>query len=130
MKPILLDTCALLWWTLDGDKLSDSARHVAQSFEKDGVLVSAISVWEIGVKIKNNKLDIGMPIEAYAEKLNQVSGLTIVPVDVPTLLVSLNLAWHHRDPADRIIVASAHINQCSIMTNDKAIADFYEWVVF
>ena len=55
---LVLDTCALIWWSLDQDKLSLPARKACEQIEKDkNGLVASISIWEIAIKIKNNKLD-------------------------------------------------------------------------
>ena len=56
---IVLDTCALIWWSLDPDKLSQSAADACNQMEKDkNGLVPAIAIWEIAIKVKNNKLDL------------------------------------------------------------------------
>lgn len=129
MKATLLDTCSLIWWTVDPSALSNTGRDVCAKMEQYGTFISSVSVWEIGVKIKNRKLDIGMPIDEFARKLKEISFLTILPVDIDTWVESLALNWAHKDPADRIIVASARLNGLQILTNDKIITDFYKYTV-
>jgi PIN domain nuclease of toxin-antitoxin system len=123
--PILLDTCALLWWSLEPEALSPRARVACAQLEHTMGYVSAISLWEIGIKIKNHKLKIGMPIETFVEKVEQVRNLSILPVDLPTWMESLRLDWSHRDPADRVIVATARLNQYALVTADQEILQFY-----
>jgi PIN domain nuclease of toxin-antitoxin system len=120
---IVLDTSALLYWTLDPARLSSKAARAIQ--QADRILVSSISVWEIALKVKNQKLAIPLPITEYVEKLQRVDTLEILPVDVQTWLDNLNLPWEHRDPADRTIVALAKRFGCPLITSDRVIADYY-----
>ncbi len=60
---IVLDTCALIWWSLAPDKLFQPAKEAFQQMEQDkNGLVPSIAIWEIAIKIKNNKLDLGVDI--------------------------------------------------------------------
>jgi PIN domain nuclease of toxin-antitoxin system len=53
---IVLDTCALIWWSLDPDKLSQPAKKACQKMEQEkNGLVPSIAIWEIAIKIKNNE---------------------------------------------------------------------------
>ena len=121
----ILDTCALIWWTLDSDQLSKKAQQACSKMVKSDVYISSISLWEIGVKIKNKKLDIGMDIESYVSKLEQLAYLTILPVDTTIWLKNLSLNWKHKDPADRTIVATAIYKKAHLITKDQTIRDFY-----
>ncbi len=120
---ILLDTCALLWWTIDPDQLSKTT--LLQLNEAETLWISSISVWEIGLKLKNKKLEIGLSIEEYSQHLKALSTLMIVPVTDNIWLKNLALSWPHRDPADRTIVATAESFNCHIATSDKLILDYY-----
>ena len=55
---IVVDTHVLLWWALDPDSLSDEARRLTDEMERHGGYASAISIWELGVKVKRRKLDL------------------------------------------------------------------------
>ena len=120
---IVLDTSALLYWTLDPDQLSAKAKKVIE--QEDQILISSISVWEIGLKVKRKKLVIPLPISEYVDRLQRLSSLEILPVDVGTWLDNLDLPWEHRDPADRTIVALATRYGCALVTSDRVMADFY-----
>ena len=78
---IILDTHALLWWTLDPAEMSPKAYKLCSEVGLNRGFISSISIWEIGVKIENKKLDIGMTIESYLEKIESLNILKIVPVD-------------------------------------------------
>lgn len=121
----VLDTCALIWWTLDPGQLSKKAEQACLKMAKEEGFISSISLWELGIKIKNKKIDIGMEIETYVSKLEQISYLTILPVDTTLWLKNLSLDWKHKDPADRTIVATALQRKAKLITKDETIRDFY-----
>jgi PIN domain nuclease of toxin-antitoxin system len=125
---IVLDTSALLYWTLDPDQLSKKAR---QAIEKaDRIIISSISVWEIGLKVKHNKLVIPLSITDYVERLDRLEALEILAVDVQTWLDNLDLPWEHRDPADRTIVGLATRFGCPLITSDRVITDYYQKTIW
>ena len=128
---IVLDTCALIWWSLDPDKLSQSASYACERMEREkNGLVPSIAIWEIAIKIKNKKLDLGVDLEDYVASLKKSSVVCIVPINEDIWLESVKLEWTHRDPADRIVVALASSEQASIITADKEIRDFYSDVIW
>lgn len=130
-RPFVLDTAALLYWTLDPDALSPAAsRAVDAAVAGPGCLVSAISIWEIGLKAKRGLLSLGLPFEKFVERLERAEGIVIVPVDTRVWMRSLELNWKHRDPADRAIVATASLAGCALVTSDRAIRAFYSQAVW
>ena len=122
---ILLDTHALIWWTLDPDKLSKKAQERCSGIINSGCHISSISIWEIGIKIKNASIDIGMSIDDYLYKIQQLNCVEIVPVDEKIWIESVKLNWGHRDPADRVIVATALMKKVPILSKDEKIKKYY-----
>ena len=127
---ILLDTHTLLWWTHDPEKLSLTAQQLCMKMRGRAGFVSSISLWEIGVKIKRGKLDIGFSIEEYHRRLMKFDWLEIVPVDAGIWLDNLALDWDHRDPADRTIVATAQRLDLPLLTKDEAVTAFFPRAVW
>ncbi|MGB6300830.1 MAG: type II toxin-antitoxin system VapC family toxin [Rivularia sp. (in: cyanobacteria)] len=128
---IVLDTCALIWWSLDPNKLTSAATEACNQMEKNkNGLVPSISIWEIAIKIKNKKLDLGVNLEKYVASLKKTDVITIVPIDEDIWLESVKLEWQHRDPADRVVVALASRNQAPIITADTQIRNFYSEVIW
>ena len=120
---VVLDTSALIYWTLDQDGLTEAARKAIEDSEK--VVASSISVWEIALKVKRSKLEIPLSVADYVDRLQRIKILEILPVDVQTWLDNLDLEWDHRDPADRTIVAVATRLDCLLISSDRVIVDFY-----
>jgi PIN domain nuclease of toxin-antitoxin system len=120
---IVLDTSALLFWTLDPDQLSEKARQSIAQVDK--IVISSISIWEIGSKVKHHKILLPLSFEEYFSRLQQVERLEILPIDTQSWVDNLNLTWDHHDPADRTIVALAERYNCPLVTSDHIIAEFY-----
>ncbi|MFA5203333.1 MAG: type II toxin-antitoxin system VapC family toxin [Lentisphaeria bacterium] len=127
---IVLDTCALYWWTVEPQALTPKAAVACRKIADTGALVCAVSLWELGLKARAGQLDLGCPIRDYAARLEQVVGLEVVPVDVPLWLDSLELDWSHRDPADRLMVALAKRRHLSLVTADKTIREWYPQTIW
>ena len=125
---IVLDTSALVFWTLNRDRLSRTAAQAIS--DADRIALSSISIWEIGIKIKKEQLSIPVSIQEFTDKLEQIDRLDILPVDVQTWIKNLELDWDHRDPADRTIVATASLHACPLVTSDSAIRAFYSQSVW
>ncbi len=128
---VVLDTCALLWWSLDPDQLSTDAQQACEQMEKaKNGLVPSICIWEIAIKVKNKKLDLGVDIETYLTALKKSSVVQIVPISADIWVESVGLDWTHRDPADRVVVALATHYQVPVITADREIRKFYSAVVW
>ena len=92
---IVLDTHALIWWTLDPDRLSDKAREHCLRLRDTGACVSSISIWEIGIKVKRGHLDLGLTVDSFLGRLQRLSYLEIAPVTAANWIANLNLDWDH-----------------------------------
>ena len=123
MERVVLDTSALLFWTLDPARLTSSARATIGTAER--ILVSSISIWEVGVKAAKGRLELPLPVRQWAQQLEQVAGVRLVPVDSQVWLTNLELPWAHGDPADRTIVATAQLEGCPLVTSDQQMRSFY-----
>ncbi len=123
---MLLDTHTLLWWCLDPPRLSARAEAACRSIERDGNgLVCAVSFWELAIKVRNGKLEMGLPVAEFAERVQGLGTVEIVSVDTRLWLASAALEWDHRDPADRLLVALARDRSVPLVTRDEVIRGHY-----
>lgn len=97
--------------------------------EQQGGFVSSISIWEIGIKLKRGKLELGIQLEDFVSRLKQTN-VQIIPVDEAIWIENLRLPWEHRDPADRTIVATAQMRRLPVVTADKVIRSFYQSIIW
>jgi PIN domain nuclease of toxin-antitoxin system len=123
---ILLDTHVLLWWALDPEQLSAVARDVVREMEERGGYASSISIWELGIKVQRGRLELPITVDELALRVQQGRVVELVPVDTTTWLRTLSLAWSNRDPADRVIVATALMKGVPVLTKDRLLHDFRE----
>ncbi len=125
---VVLDTSTLIFWTVAPERLSKVADRMI--INSDRICLSAISIWEIGVKVKKGKLDLPVSIREFTENLERTDRLEVLPVDVPTWIQNLELVWDHQDPADRTIVATAELNDCPLVTSDANILGYYSQAIW
>ena len=116
---ILLDSHVLLWWLGDDGRL-DGAAHRVISEEADEVVVSAASVWEIGIKRALGKLTAPDDLPEQVE----TSGFTAWSMTVDDARAAANLPRHHGDPFDRMLVAQARERGATLMSADRVMTGY------
>jgi PIN domain nuclease of toxin-antitoxin system len=123
---ILLDTHVWLWLLHDPAQLSNKAQTIIDTEElNNGLLISAISVWEIAVKSSIGKLTLPLPIDAWYHLAQTHSGIVIEPLNPLDAIASTQLPGiFHKDPADRIIVAIAKRYDIPLITCDANILNY------
>jgi PIN domain nuclease of toxin-antitoxin system len=114
----LLDTHCWIW-AANGDRRLPRrlSRLLAASLREDLGLLD-ISLWEAGRVHRAGELTSGDPTAWFAEALGQV---VLVPLAPDIVLAEQALAWTHRDPADRLIVAAALVRGLRVLTVDRLI---------
>lgn len=123
---ILLDTHIWLWLLHDPSNLSVVANRAIEAEEsQSGLLVSAISVWEIAVKSSLGKLTLPLPIAQWYTQARTHSGIVIEPLNPLDAIASTQLPGDfHKDPADRILVAIARRYDIPLVTCDEKILSY------
>ena len=118
---LLLDTCALLRAADQPELLSAEVRRRLESGERP--LVSVASVWELVLKIQKGKLAMPQPAATIAQMIADLEA-DVVPVRMEHALGLLKLQPHHKDPFDRILVATAIAESAAIATPDDHIRTY------
>lgn len=121
----LLDTHILLWWLEDRDRLSAAEREIFDSAGPESPLgVSDITLWEVAMLENLGRIALAIPLREWLEKaiappLVQRIGISpAIAAEVARLPDSL-----HRDPADRLLVATARIGGLTLVTQDRRLID-------
>lgn len=114
---MILDTCALLWLAAGGKKLSRAT--LKQIEEAPVVYVSAISGFEISLKVSNGKLDLSQPVTDWFENVLKHHGLIVLPLELDICITAAKLPSIHDDPFDRFIIATAKLNDLPVVTTDE-----------
>ncbi len=116
---LLLDTHVLLWSATDPDRLAVEARAALEDGGND-VLVSIVSAWEIAIKQSLGKLELARPAEQWVPDVLKRTGFEVAELGLAAALGVRGLAWHHRDPFDRLLIAQAFEHGYTIVTRDDA----------
>ncbi|MBD3321136.1 MAG: PIN domain-containing protein [Chitinivibrionales bacterium] len=120
---MVLDTCAVLWMAFSRDKFTPSTLSKLDSASH--LIINSMCFWEIDIKVKKGKLEIPISVNELAGLYAGNTHVRIVAPDIGIILTSLELDWKHRDPVDRIVVATAQKENSPIVTSDKIIKKFY-----
>ena len=115
---LLLDTSALIWFTTDSPRMPE---HLKDLLEADGTetFVSFVSPWEIAIKTRLGKLDIGRPLHPDLAKLIARNGFTMLAPDWEEVQAVMELPFYHRDPFDRMLIAQALRRRLTVLTPDS-----------
>jgi PIN domain nuclease of toxin-antitoxin system len=117
MPAIMLDTCGLIWLVNGGGRISEDTLKVIET--ADIVYVSAATAFEIGCKAVLKKLDLPMDAEKWYGKVLSTHDLVEIPITGKIALFSTSLPPVHKDPADRMIIATAILNRVPVVTHDS-----------
>jgi len=121
---ILLDTHVLLWWLADTDNLSPTARARLDEYsDRTGeICVSSISAWEIAMLVQKGRLALTIDAADWIRHAEQLPAISFVPVNNQIAIKSTLLPEPlHKDPADRMIIATARHLACPLITADSKL---------
>ncbi len=124
---LLLDTHVVLWLDSGDDRLRASTRTLIDGCWQRGgtILLSAISAWEIALLVDTGHIDLDIPIAAWIKRFLDRPGIEAVPLDHEAASRSYQLHHlEHRDPADRLLIATAIELACPLVTYDERIVRF------
>jgi PIN domain nuclease of toxin-antitoxin system len=120
---IVLDTHTLVWWVTNDAELSEKAKKAIERERAGGeVVISAISAWEIAMLVDRGTLAFSMDIDSWLSTVREIPRVRFAPVDVDVAVKSVQLPGvFHKDPADRMIVATARKFAAPLVTKDLKI---------
>lgn len=119
---LLLDTHILLWYLEGHPNLPGTQRQQIED-RRNQVAVSAVSLWEMTIKISIGKLELMDDLTTIETTLLQ-QGIQILPIQTAHLQRLLSLPFHHRDPFDRLIIAQALAEEMTLVSDDTAFSAY------
>ena len=122
---IVLDTHVLIWLFEGDPTLGELARERIESVRHEGVaLVPAMSVWEMAMLSRRGRIDLSLDPLTWIDLVLATPGFALARFEAPIAVRAGMLEWKHRDPADRIIVATAIELAMPLLTVDRKILDY------
>jgi PIN domain nuclease of toxin-antitoxin system len=126
VKPLLLDTCTLIFMT-ERTRLAPAAVETLQAATEGGEItyVSPITAWEVGMLTSRGRLQLLIRPERWFSNLFEVPGVRLAEMSPDVLIASSFLPGKPpKDPTDRIIAATARELGATLITRDRALLDY------
>lgn len=124
---LLLDTHIALWLESGSERLALSTRSLIEDCWAAGgtVCLSAVSVWEIAMLADAGRIEIDFPVERWVANFLDDLGVRSVPLVHRAAARAYQLYdFDQRDPADRLLIATAIELACPLVTYDGLILRF------
>ena len=120
---LLLDTHSFLWFVLDDQRLSSTAKAAIEDAANE-IEVSPASYWEIAIKIALKKYTLPQPYQNFMEQQIAANQFRILPIEVRHTAILTTMPHHHRDPFDRLLAAQAIAESISLISRDTHFDDY------
>jgi len=120
---ILLDTHIWVRWLIS-DNMNPALIDTIENSEQ--VCISSISCWEVVYLAKRGRIELEIPADKWVDVGLSDSSITCLPIDRQIAVLAANLPDHHRDPADRIIIATAITHGAQLMSFDEQFRKYDE----
>lgn len=126
--PLLLDTHTAIWVVEDQPVASEAKEAIETAYRTGGpIFVSAITAWEIGLLVARNRLGLSTTPTRWFQRLLAIEGVQLAELTPDVLIASSFLPGEPpRDPADRIIVATARDLGALLVTRDRLLLKYSE----
>lgn len=119
---ILLDTHAVIWFITDNPNLPAALKKVIED-DSNKCYVSLATHWEMSIKYSLDRLELSGTLDNIFEII-EASGFEILPITVSHILTTATLAYHHRDPFDRMLIGQAIYEGMKLMTKDSLFGSY------
>jgi PIN domain nuclease of toxin-antitoxin system len=122
---LLMDTHVWFWSLTEPGNLSKAALDILQRTETGRRSIASISIWEFAMMVARGRIEIKMTAEQWLDYAVHKAGLRVLELTPKVAIESCELPGDfHRDPADRIIVATARVNGATLVTRDQKILGY------
>ena len=115
---VLLDTHALVWALGDPDRLSPRARATIAN-QATVVFVSLTSAWEIAILQNLDRVRLKVPLAVLFTEALAAARFQLLPIRLEYVAAVAELPQHHRDPFDRLLVATAKAERLTVISADR-----------
>ncbi|MGM0453648.1 MAG: type II toxin-antitoxin system VapC family toxin [Thermodesulfobacteriota bacterium] len=121
----MLDTHAWWWCLTEPENLSEKAIETIKQTKTDQRAIASISIWELAMMAAKKRIELKVSISKWFSKAIHESGISVIELSPEIAVESCRLPGDfHKDPADRIIVATARVHNFLLLTKDQKILDY------
>jgi len=122
---ILLDTHTWIWAHSATKLLSDNVKNLIKKTQTDQRAIASISIWEFAMMVTKGRINVKIDPKRWLDNAIGSSGLQVIELTSEIAVESCNLPGDfHKDPADRIIVATARTHNLTLLTKDRKIIEY------
>jgi PIN domain nuclease of toxin-antitoxin system len=114
---ILLDTHALIWYLENDSQMPQRVKDMIEN-PQNQVFASMVNFWEIAIKTGLGKMSLTYSLSEISQKLHE-QNIPILAILLDHTIAVQNLPNHHRDPFDRMLIAQADVESCTVLTRDE-----------
>lgn len=126
-EALLLDTHIALWLDGGDERMRPSTRALIDDCWRNGgtIFLSSVTAWEIALLVDTGRIKLDVPVDAWVQRFLDRPGIEGVPLAHRAAARSYQLQHlEHRDPADRLLIATAMELGCPLVTYDERITQF------
>ena len=117
---ILLDTHAWWWSLTEPENLSKTAIKTIRQAKSDQRMIASISIWEFAMMAARKRIRLKISVAKWLSQALKDTGLGVIEISPQIAIDACNLPGNfHKDPADRLIVATARANNLRLVTKDE-----------
>ncbi|MDZ7696137.1 MAG: type II toxin-antitoxin system VapC family toxin [Deltaproteobacteria bacterium] len=120
---LLLDTHTFIWFIGGDSKLSAYARQLIENTENERLL-SIASLWEMSIKASIGRLRLNTTFPNMVRDHVMGNALDLLPIRPGYLEIVRALAFHHKDPFDRLIIAQSQSENLPVLSLDQVFDDY------
>ena len=122
-EPPLLDTHAWIWWIEQDPRLGARAIEILDRLPRDSrPYLCDISLWEVATLVERGRLGLDVSLEDWLEAAAHPRSVRVLPITPAIARATAALPdSFHRDPADRLIVATSRVHKIPVLTHDDGI---------
>lgn len=122
---ILLDTHVWWWSVAEPGNLSPAAMEAIRIQKPAWRAIASISIWELAMMAVKKRIEIDIPVAVWLARAVHDTGITVIELSPDIAVDSCTLPGSfHKDPADRIIVATARVHGLTLLTKDQGILGY------
>ena len=115
-----------MWWVDNNGRLTQKHQDWIQQYQSQGLGVSIIYCWEVAKLVELGRLTRSLAVDEWLAAALAYPGVQQLELTIPIIIQSSKLTGFHRHPTDQIIVATAKIYGCPVLTAEAKILAYSE----